>query len=612
MKKRSKGLSIIIWLAMLPAAITAFGQTTMSREFALPAGGTVEIINSAGKVTAAAEKPASESDRAEQPADGKVTLTATANRPLAETELKTETSKGKIRIEVAPAAGLRVDLQVGLPARSRVKIETLDGAVFVSGDLEKVEVKTETGTIAADVPTDDLKYDFQWTSSRPRIVSDIALEEVKERSAGRFSVKGKVEPTPETEGGTEGDSSPEPVPEPTPAIDQLAESAPDDPKVKKKKARRPTTTIDLNFTTARGIVLLNVPPNEVASDLRERPLTNAAKAIIRSGDSLLMEAIRRASPKYFGDYAKTLPPAKREPAFSEKQAGPVNPSGEVKQLLVSVTDGANRSVPDLKMSDFEVTENNAPREVLTMQPVTAPFNLVLLLDVSGSVDNYVNFIRKAARNFVNTVGPEDRISIVLFNEDTEVLSKFTRDKTKLSEELDTFDAGGGTAFYDALAYTLADTLRPLKGERTAIVVLTDGDDNRSFLAFDSLTGSIQESGALIYPLYVPSGLIAAAESNQNTAIDPLRVRYMGLTSKAQGEGEKLAAISGGRYYPITQLSQIQEAYDDIVKQLRTAYSLTFRSSVSEGGQGVSPRLRVKVKRENAFVKLGSVSTVSAR
>lgn len=612
MKKRSKGNSLIIWLAMLSAAITVSGQTTVSREFALPAGGTVEIINHAGKVVAAAEKPAPDDPITEIPAEGKVSVTATANRPLAEAELKIDSAKGKVRIEVAAATGLRVDLRVDLPARSRVRIETLDGAVFVSGDLEKIDVKTETGTIAADVPTDDLKYEFQWTASRPRVVSDIALEEIKERSAGRFSVKGRVEPTNETESAPEPASIPEPVAEPTPAGDQLAQSATDPPKEKKKKARRPTTTIDLNFTTARGIVLLNVPPNEVASDLRERPLTNAAKAIIRSGDSLLMEAIRRASPKYFGDYAKTLPPAKREPAFSEKQAAPVNPSGEVKQLLVSVTDGGNRAVPDLKISDFEVTENNAPREVLAMQPVTAPFNLVLLLDVSGSVDNYVNFIRKAARNFVNTVGPEDRISIVLFNEDTQVLSRFTQDKAKLSEELDTFDAGGGTAFYDALAYTLADTLRPLKGERTAIVVLTDGDDNRSFLAFDSLAGSIQESGALIYPLYVPSGLIAAAESNPNTAIDPLRVRYMGLTSKAEGEGEKLAAISGGRYYPITQLSQIQEAYDDIVKQLRTAYSLTFRSTVSAGGAGVSPRLRVKVKRENAFVKLGSVSTVSTR
>ena len=138
---------------------------------------------------------------------------------------------------------------------------------------------------------------------------------------------------------------------------------------------------------------------------------------------------------------------------------------------------------------------------------------------------------------------------------------------------------------------LADTLRPLKGERTAIVVLSDGDDTRSFLPFDSLLGSIQESGALIYPLYVPSELIAASASNDpNRSIDPLRTRYMGLTSKAEGEGERLARISGGIYYPIKQTSEIQDAYNDIVKQLRTAYSITFRSDLSPPRPGTPPRV----------------------
>jgi VWFA-related protein len=231
-----------------------------------------------------------------------------------------------------------------------------------------------------------------------------------------------------------------------------------------------------------------------------------------------------------------------------------------------------------------------------------------LLDVSGSVDNYVNFIRKAARQFVETMEPQDRIAIVSFNEDVHVISRFTTDKAELSKSLDTFDAGGGTAYYDAVAYVLADTLRPMRGDRTAVVVLTDGDDNRSFLPFDALRGTIEESGALIYPLYVPSSLIAASATaeGQTNSIDWLRRKYMGLTTKAEGEGEKLAKASGGVYYPITQLAQIQTAYDDIAKQLRTAYSVTFRSvpagTVAANAQS---RVRIKVKRDNAFVKFAN-------
>jgi VWFA-related protein len=259
----------------------------------------------------------------------------------------------------------------------------------------------------------------------------------------------------------------------------------------------------------------------------------------------------------------------------------------------------------MSAKDFDVIENGKPREIVSVERSIAPFNLVLLLDVSGSVENYVTFIRKAARNFVDTVGRDDRVSIVIFNEDVKVLSKFTTDKDKLSKSLDTFDAGGGTAYYDALAYTIADTLRPLKGERTAVVILTDGDDNRSFLPFDALLGSIQESGALIYPLYVPSGLIAAAAANPNADIDPMRKKYMSLTAKSEGEGDRLARISGGVYYPIAQISQIQKAYEDIVVQMRSAYNVTFKSDAALPA-GVSPRLKIKTKRENTFATVTSV------
>jgi hypothetical protein len=153
----------------------------------------------------------------------------------------------------------------------------------------------------------------------------------------------------------------------------------------------------------------------------------------------------------------------------------------------------------------------------------------------------------------------------------------------------------------------------LKGERTAVVVLSDGDDNRSFLPFDALVGSIQESGALIYPLYVPSDLMAASKTSRiDSDLDPLRTRYMALTSKAETEGARLAQISGGVYYPIRRLDELQKAYDDIVIQLRTAYTLTFRSESAAAASAetietrASPRLKIKVRRENSFVSLGPV------
>lgn len=540
------------------SALFVCGQE-VKREFRLGTGGTLEVTNPFGRVAVKAVPAVDGIAQAGM-------LSASSPDGVTESEVKVNSDGGRASITVRSSAGLkRIDVTLSVPERTKIKIETSAGAIEAAGNFHSLDASTGTGSIIMDVPEVDISYQLQWTESRPRYLADFTLADVKERSAGRFEVKGRHR---------SDESSDDGVPR----------------------------SVALNLTTARGIILLNVPPNEVMSDLRERPLTNAAKAIIRSGDSLLMESIRRASPKYFSDYSRTLPPIRMEPRFADKAAGLVVPNAAVKTANVRVTDLKNRAISGLKPADFEVIENGRERQIISVETSNAPFNLILLLDVSGSIENYVNFIRKAARNFVNTVGPQDRVAIVIFNEDVKMLSTFTTDKGKLSESLDSFDAGGGTAYYDALAYAISDTLRPLKGDRTAIVVLTDGDDNRSFLAFDSLAGSIQESGALIYPLYVPSALIALAAQDPNADIDPMRRKYMSLTAKSEGEGARLAKLSGGVYYPISDVKQIQEAYEDIVLQMRSAYRVTYRSEAS----GPPARLKIRSKRENTFAAVTSV------
>jgi len=79
-------------------------------------------------------------------------------------------------------------------------------------------------------------------------------------------------------------------------------------------------------------------------------------------------------------------------------------------------------------------------------------NLVLMLDVSGSVEERIDFIRKAARDFLRTASPQDRISIISFNEDIRVISNFTTDRTLLSKRLDELDAGACDQIFDGGGY----------------------------------------------------------------------------------------------------------------------------------------------------------------
>jgi VWFA-related protein len=313
----------------------------------------------------------------------------------------------------------------------------------------------------------------------------------------------------------------------------------------------------------------------------------------------------------FGDYAKTLPPLEKEPVLLRSQPPGQVVSTVAPQLLrfnASVTDRNGRAIGDMKRTDFVVYENGIERRVTDVVPTSEPFNLVLLLDVSGSVEERMDFIRKAARDFLRTASRQDRIAIISFREDIQVVSDFTTDRQLLSRKLDEIDAGGGTALYDALGYVFSATLKQLRGERTAVVILSDGDDNKSFVPFPALQEAITESGALIYPLYVPSGLIPEASvPRPEITRDPLRTRYLTLTTRADEEGRKLAAVSGGVYYPIRRMEDLQKAYDDVVVQLRTAYTITYASNSTPAG---SRRVRVRANREGASVRLSPVVGVA--
>jgi VWFA-related protein len=554
---------IILSLIVFGVSSSARAQS-VTRELETPETVSLSIKNRQGRVIVIASE-------AQQK---KVTLEANSTgAPIESTDVQTEAKGTVIDIQVRDRGERdRIDLVVRVPIRSKLSVESEAGAVDVIGNLESAVVRTNTGTIHADVPLEALKFDFLWSASRPRYLSDVELPEIKEKAAGTFSISGRL-----------GEKKP-------PKEDR----------------------VELNFQTQRGVVLLNVDPNMVPSDLRERPLTEAARAIVRSGDAELVDAIRKVSPKMFGDYAKTLPPLEREPTLSRRQ-----PPGQVVSVIApqlmrfnaSVTDRNGRAIGNMKETDFSVYENGIERRVTKVAPASEPFNLVLLLDVSGSVEERIDFIRKAARDFLNTASPQDRIAIISFRDDIQIISDFSTDRRMLSGKLDEITAGGATSLYDALGYVLAETVKPLRGERTAVVILSDGDDNKSFVPFPAVLEAIVESGALIYPLYVPSGLIPESSvPRPEVTIDPLRTRYLTLTTRAEEEGRKLATASGGVYYPIRHLGELQRAYDDVVQQLRTAYTITYASNSTPSG---SRRVRVRANRDGASVRLSPVVNVAS-
>ena len=91
--------------------------------------------------------------------------------------------------------------------------------------------------------------------------------------------------------------------------------------------------------------------------------------------------------------------------------------------------------------------------------------------------------------------------------------------------------------------------------------------------------------------------------NPSITVDPMRSKYLMITTRAAEEGEKLAQLSGGVFYQIRRMDDLQKAYDDIVSQMRTAYTITYNSNANSSGHR---RVRVRANREGASVRLSPV------
>jgi hypothetical protein len=174
-----KKFSTALWLVLvIAAAVLSSPQRasaqSLQREFYTPIKASVDITNRNGRVMVIASDDQ----------QGRVTLKAeSTGAPVTEGDISAVGSGGTIRIDVrARREEDRIDLTVRVPSRATIRVQSEAGAVDVIGNVASAVVITNTGTIHADVPLDAVNYNFIWEASRPRFLSDVELEKVKEKA----------------------------------------------------------------------------------------------------------------------------------------------------------------------------------------------------------------------------------------------------------------------------------------------------------------------------------------------------------------------------------------------------------------------------------------------
>src|ERR1700752_297057 len=242
---------------------------------------------------------------------------------------------------------------------------------------------------------------------------------------------------------------------------------------------------------------------------------------------------------------------------SQDPAEVIRIESDLVDLKVSVL-GRTTSVatPMLEQKDFTILEDGKPQEISFFQAADTPFDLVLLLDLSGSNSKKLKMIRNSAKRFVDAARDVYRIALVTFTDRPALYSSFSLDRKKLKNTIDEMDdAIGGTNFWDSMDWVLHDLVTQGAGlRRSAIVVMTDGVDSAipgvagpgSKLPFEGLLEKIRTSESIVFPIYLDT------EAENVKKFHTPREAY----AQAREQLAQIANICGPPMYKAARLSDL--------------------------------------------------------
>lgn len=262
---------------------------------------------------------------------------------------------------------------------------------------------------------------------------------------------------------------------------------------------------------------------------------------------------------------------------------------DVVSLNVTVTDAESRFVRDLTRDDFEVFEDGVKQDVTFFSRSQQPIALAILLDTSASMEDKMKLAQEAAIGFAKRLRPEDVAEIVDFDSKVDILQTFTNDREALERAIRSTTADGSTAIYHAIYISLKELRKQAaKSEadirRQSVVVLSDGEDTSSILAYEEVLDLAKRS---------------------ETAIYTIGLRGTDLTPRGFKEAEfvmrQLAQETGGRSFFPQQATQLPRIYEQISDELSSQYTLAY-SSRNPRRDGAWRRIVVRVNRPNATAR----------
>lgn len=272
-------------------------------------------------------------------------------------------------------------------------------------------------------------------------------------------------------------------------------------------------------------------------------------------------------------------------------------------LNVKVANAAGKVIPNLKKEDFLVLEDNAQQDITYFESINAPVNVVLLLDLSGSIKDKMKIMKKAAKKFIDALGPSDQIAVATFSGRFTVISSFTTDRKLLKDRIDDIkNRNSGTRFYDAMCSTL-DLFNEVSGARKAVVVLTDGVDSsipnpdfKTAHSFEEMLGRIVQEEASIYPIYLDTEYEMVVKRGMDN-----HEAYVTARKQLQSISDQ----TGTLLFKVNRIEDLEGVYQRVAAELHTLYSIAYTPKIiSKDDKWRSINVQVKQAGAVARTKRG--------
>jgi Ca-activated chloride channel family protein len=297
------------------------------------------------------------------------------------------------------------------------------------------------------------------------------------------------------------------------------------------------------------------------------------------------------------------PPKLRTQPTAEPDAQSEDPNQEVDpdeivtidtslvNLHVRVVDRNNRPINDVGNEEFRVFENGVIQKVEFVTREEVPITYGLVVDNSGSLRSQIGQVVEAAKTIVGSNKPGDEAFVVRFiaSDEIKILQDFTADKNALGDALDDmFIEGGQTAVIDAVYLAAEHASERRKGDpvedkrRRALILVTDGEDRNSFYKQEQLWEALKEQDVQIFVI----GFVNELEKERGFISKSKRQKAVDLL-------DKMAKETGGRSFYPTSLSELPSIAEQITKDMRTQYVISYRPA-NAGRPGEFRPVRVAV------------------